>query len=308
MPEGNLKALQKSREFFIAIDSDGCVFDTMEVKHKECFCPATVRHFNLQAVSKYAREAWEFVNLYSRRRGANRFPALVAALDLLRRRQVVLDRGVDIPRLSHLRRWIGRATQLGNPALRIAAEGDMELAGVLDWSEAVNRAVADIVRGVPPFPRVIDCLEKAFPKADMIVASGTPLEALHREWREHGIAPFIRAIAGQECGSKTEHLTIAAAGKYAPGKILMIGDAFGDLQAALNVKAYFYPILPGHEEASWRRFFEEALDRFFGGFFGGDYQQELIRDLSDALPAYPPWDAGAQGRSTILTSAFSSPR
>ena len=35
----------------------------------------------LQGVSKYAREAAEFVNLYSKSRGINRFPALVEALE-----------------------------------------------------------------------------------------------------------------------------------------------------------------------------------------------------------------------------------
>ncbi|GIT38550.1 MAG: hypothetical protein Ct9H300mP7_4710 [Verrucomicrobiota bacterium] len=35
-----------------------------------------VKHNGLQAVSKYARQVWEFVNLYSKTRGANRFPAL----------------------------------------------------------------------------------------------------------------------------------------------------------------------------------------------------------------------------------------
>ena len=26
----------------VGIDSDGCAFDTMEVKHKECFIPNTI--------------------------------------------------------------------------------------------------------------------------------------------------------------------------------------------------------------------------------------------------------------------------
>jgi hypothetical protein len=33
-----------------------------------------IKHFHLQAESKYAREVWDFVNLYSKTRGANRFP------------------------------------------------------------------------------------------------------------------------------------------------------------------------------------------------------------------------------------------
>ena len=33
----SLIELQPRYEFFIGIDSDGCAFDTMEIKHKECF-------------------------------------------------------------------------------------------------------------------------------------------------------------------------------------------------------------------------------------------------------------------------------
>ena len=46
-----LKAFRPRHEFFVGIDSDGCVFDTMEIKHKECFCPAFIKHFGLQAAS-----------------------------------------------------------------------------------------------------------------------------------------------------------------------------------------------------------------------------------------------------------------
>jgi hypothetical protein len=36
--------------------------------------PAFIKHMGLQPVSKYARETCEFANLYSKWRGANRFP------------------------------------------------------------------------------------------------------------------------------------------------------------------------------------------------------------------------------------------
>ena len=71
--------MNRKHDFLICVDSDGCVFDNMELKHKECFCPATVNVWNLQSVSRYAREAAEFVNLYSTTRGANRFPAVIQA-------------------------------------------------------------------------------------------------------------------------------------------------------------------------------------------------------------------------------------
>src|SRR5438552_19151250 len=107
--------LSPQHYFLVGIDTDGCAFDTMELKHKECFIPATIRHYGLQGVSKYAREAAEFVNLYSRSRGINRFPALLETLDWLRRRPEVRRRGVriDLPKTPVA--WIQREAKLGNP-------------------------------------------------------------------------------------------------------------------------------------------------------------------------------------------------
>ena len=96
----------------------------MELKHKECFIPNIINHYGLQGVSKYAREAAEFVNLYSKSRGINRFPALIETLEWLRKRPEVKARGVKITMPHGLVDWIKIETKLGNPALEKAAEVD----------------------------------------------------------------------------------------------------------------------------------------------------------------------------------------
>src|SRR5947208_1961484 len=116
-PAQSLRDFQPTKEFFVGIDSDGCVFDSMEIKHKECFTPMFIKHFGLQAVSKYAREVWEFVNLYSKTRGANRFPTLSRSLNLLRDRSQVQSRKGSVPETKALDDWIGRETKLGNATL-----------------------------------------------------------------------------------------------------------------------------------------------------------------------------------------------
>lgn len=290
-PQETLKSLKPQHEFFIGIDSDGCAFDTMEIKHKECFCPQTIKHWRLQAVSKYAREAWDFVNLYSRDRGVNRFPALIKVLDLLRARKEVQARNAPIAVLPALRAWIKEETKLGNPALKekTKAGGSDELKRVLAWSEDINAMIKEWVFGVPPFPHVRECLDKARRRADMIVVSQTPVEALRREWQEHNIDGYVQIIAGQEYGTKSEHIRFAAAGKYHKEKMLMIGDAYGDLKAGKDNGALFFPVLPGREEASWQRLHDEALERFFNGSYAGAYEEALIQELERALPATPPW-------------------
>lgn len=286
-----LKDYRPRHDFFVGIDSDGCVFDTMEIKQKECFIPNIVKHWNLQAASKYVRETAEFVNLYSQWRGINRWPALTMVFDLLAERPEVRKRQVEIPAAQSLRDWIQRETKLGNPALKAEAAktGDPVLAQALRWSEAVNDSVADIAKNIPPFPYVRESLEQLRLRADVFVVSQTPTEALLREWQEHRMDGYAEYIAGQELGTKTEHIRYAAGGKYAPGRILMIGDAPGDLKAARGNQALFYPINPGCEEESWQRFFEEAMERFFAGRYVGSYEEELIAEFDRHLPSIPPW-------------------
>jgi phosphoglycolate phosphatase-like HAD superfamily hydrolase len=285
-----LRDFKPTKDFFVGIDSDGCIFDSMEIKHKECFAPMFIKHFDQQAVSKYAREVWEFVNLYSKTRGANRFPALVRSLNLLRERPQVKARSVRVADTKALDEWIARETKLGNATLNAEVKnGNRGLDQVKRWSDAVNAQIEDIVKGVPPFPLVRECLEKINPQADAMCISQTPAEALKREWAEHGLDGFVKMIAGQEMGTKTEHIQFAAVGKYAPAKILMIGDAPGDFNAAKKNGALFYPINPGNEEKSWERLFNEALDRFFAGTYAGDYEAQLAKEFDACLPEKPAW-------------------
>jgi phosphoglycolate phosphatase-like HAD superfamily hydrolase len=291
-PQAALRDFAKTSDFFIGIDSDGCAFDTMEVKHKECFIPAFIKHFHLAAVAKYAREACEFVNLYSKDRGANRFPAYLKALDLLGERPEVQRRGFRAPPLKGMRDWIKRETKLGNPTLKAEVEktGDPDLARAYAWSVEVNEAVEAIVKDVPPFPLVRESINEMIGRADVMVVSATPGEALKREWDEHGLAQYVGLIAGQELGSKKEHLALAAGpDKYARHHVLMIGDAPGDRAAAEANGVLFFPIDPGYEDESWKRLIEEALPHFFDGTYQGAYMDEQVARFEKLLPATPPW-------------------
>lgn len=291
MSQLGLGQFKKQHEFLVGIDSDGCAFDSMEIKHKECFIPQFIKHMGLQPISKYAREACEFTNLYSKTRGANRFPAYLLALDLLEHRKEVQARKVKLPRLQGVRDWVKRETKLGTKTLKPESEktGDPDLQQAYAWSKAVDDAVADMVHGVPPFPGLRESLEKLQKKADLIVCSATPNGALQKEWEEHDIDKYVQCICGQESGSKKESLAACKAIGYAPEKMLMMGDAPGDQQAAKAVGALFYPINPGHEEASWTRFLDEACDKFFAGTFAGSYQDKLIAEFDKYLPEQPKW-------------------
>ena len=289
-PAQALRDFTPTHEFFIGIDSDGCVFDSMEIKHQECFAPMFIKHFGLQAVSKYGRQVWTFVYFYSTTRGCNRFHAVIRALELLAKRSEVQTRGVEVPSFPALLDWVNRESKLGNATLDAqVAEGNEGLIPIKSWSDAVNATVKEIAHSVPPFPLALETLIKAKAQADCMVISQTPVEALEREWHENNLKEFVQMISGQEMGTKTEHLSFAAQDKYAPENILMIGDAPGDHKAATANKALFFPINPGREEASWERLHNEGLNHFFAGTFSGGYQEQLLEEFGSYLPENPNW-------------------
>jgi len=64
---------------------------------------------------------------------------------------------------------------------------------------------------------------------------------LKREWEEHDIAKYVKVIAGQEMGTKGEHLGYAMDERWAPDHVLNDRRAPGDLKAARANKCLFYP-------------------------------------------------------------------
>ena len=124
------------KDFFVGIDSDGCVFDAMEIKHKECFIPNTVNVWQLQTVSRFAREVHEFVNLYSKWRGLNRWPNIVRTMDLLRDHPGV-KRGA---RVDHEPVGGVGDDELRGEVAALGVEGENLLSGGVDHAHAARVA------------------------------------------------------------------------------------------------------------------------------------------------------------------------
>ena len=299
-PAKPLKEFRPKHEFFVGIDSDGSVFDTMGIKQRECFCPWLIAYFGLQPVARAARECKEFADLFSKTRGANRHKTTKRIIaELLPNHPMSKAGGFEVSQYPHYFAWIDDpGSILSNDGLRRAIEkaanpeAKKELQLALDWSERVNRAIQETVKGMPPFPYVRELLEKIRPFVDIIVVSGTPNEALKREWQEHDIAKYAEVIAGQEMGTKTQHLEYSTKGRYEKNHVLMIGDAPGDMKAARANDALFYPINPGKEIESWKCFCDEAFDKFINGEYSGEYEEKLIAEFDSYLPELPPWQQG----------------
>lgn len=296
-PADRLAAFRPAHEHLVCIDSDGCAFDTMGIKQRECFCPWMIAHYGLQPVAEAARECKIFADLFSKTRGANRHVTIKRILtELLPSHPQVRARGFAVPEYPHYFAWVADPESLlSNEGLQrsIASVTDpgarRELEAVLAWSERVNWAVGEIVKGIPPFPGVREALERLSDTADVIVVSATPLEALRREWAEHGIDRYAALICGQEMGTKAQQIAAVGCG-YADDRVLMVGDAPGDLRAAQANGAAFYPVVPGEEEAAWRLFVDETLSRFLAGTYRGRYEAELLDRFDRALPERPAWE------------------
>ncbi|SES16565.1 HAD family hydrolase [Corynebacterium cystitidis] len=285
--------LEPTSEFFVGIDSDGCAMDAMDIKHYECFTPSYIKGFDLQAASTLVRETALFVNLYSTTRGTNRWVALSRLFDLLRDRPEVKERGVEVPQGDDLKAFLDSGYPRSDAGIaNYAAAGNVspEIQKCIEWGDLVNKMIAFMVKNAAPFPGAREAMEEMQEKGvDQLVVSATPLEALDREWNEHGLAQYMKVIAGQEMGSKADHIRYAAKGKYKDNHIMLIGDAPGDRDAAFSEGVLWYPILPGKEKESWARFREEALDKFLNEEFEGEYQQKLVDEYNALLPELPDW-------------------
>ncbi len=280
-------------KYFVGIDSDGCAMDAMDIKHLECFTPAYIQAWDLQPVSTLARETAVFVNLGSITRGLNRWLALRQLLNLLRDRVEVAERGVTIPEYPELDAFIASEYPLSDKGLAAfaAANPSETVDRMIAWGDDVNKRIGDMVHGAGPFPGVREAMQAMQDAGvDQIVVSATPVHSLEYEWNAHDLAKFMKVIAGQEMGSKAEHVQYGAKGKYDDDKIMLIGDAPGDRDAAAKAECLYYPILPGNEKFSWKRFKEEALGKFLDGTFAGEYQQALIDEFNSYLPGEVPWE------------------
>ncbi|MCD6253025.1 MAG: HAD family hydrolase [Thermotogae bacterium] len=300
-PTRQLREFKKEKKFLVAIDTDGCVTDNMNGKQMLIFHPQYMEFYNLWKIESYFREVAEFYNLFSRHRGCNRFIAVQLTLKALSSRKdvqkVMKENHVELPNVTVVDRFIEYARKrdlgLGNPSLEryLNEEEPTNFAvyKLLGWSEAVNRTFPHISAKIPPFRGVKKALELMAQHADVVIVSQTPYDDLADYWEKNGLTPYIRAIAGQEMGTKAQHIEmVKEAGGYKEEEVLMLGDAHGDLKAVKANNGFFYPVVPGKEEESWEAF-PEAFEAFINGSYA-ELEKKLLGEFESYLPSTPPWE------------------
>ncbi len=283
---------EPKHDFLIGVDSDGCVFDSMEVKQVDHFHPLIIKIWDLHVCEAEVRAVAEYVNLRSPWRGSNRFIALLKTFEFLQEWENQQGLNLHVPPYQDLQDWIESGDTLNNDSLEVRAKTSSELAKVLEWSRAVNTDIATRMMPIPPFDGAADALTLFHARADTVVISLTPVEALEHEWSTQGLRWDMDAILGQEWGTKPDQIRLALSQKtYTPEKVLILGDAPGDLKAARETGVCFYPIIPGQEAECWRRLLAEDMDRFFRGEYRGKTETAYIAEFEAVLNHPPPWEA-----------------
>ncbi|MFG6351128.1 MAG: HAD family hydrolase [Oscillospiraceae bacterium] len=268
-----LKDFKKTHDYLICVDSDGCAMDTMDIKHFRCFGPCMVEEWGLEQWAQPILARWNDINLYTMTRGINRFKGLALALREIDGKYRRID-GVD-----ELERWVANAPALSNDGVKAAikAGGGEVLSKALSWSMKVNESINAMPFDVKkPFDGVLEGLKYAHDLADIAIVSSANLQAVEEEWALYGLLDHVDILLAQNVGSKAFCIQELLKKGYDKDKVLMTGDAPGDLDAAKSNGVLYYPILVRHEKESWTEFRETAVGKLTSGNYSGTYQQEKI--------------------------------
>jgi phosphoglycolate phosphatase-like HAD superfamily hydrolase len=270
---------QKTSNFLVCVDSDGCAMDTMEVKHRKAFGPEAVNVWNLHHINDRFLDVWNDINLYTQTRGINRFKGVVLTFAALE------AEGIEMPDISSFKNWTETTKELSNPSLEreIEKTNDSQLKQALEWSHAVNRSIEEMAGDDRPFEGAKDGLQAAKEVANVAIVSSANGAAVLDEWTRHELSVHVDVMLGQEAGTKAYCIEQLKTFGFDNTHVLMVGDAPGDLDAAQKNGVFYYPILVGKEKFSWNRFRDEALGKFMDGSFEGEYQQKLIDEFNDNL-------------------------
>jgi phosphoglycolate phosphatase-like HAD superfamily hydrolase len=273
MGTGNpFEGFQRKSNYLVCIDSDGCVMDTMNIKHMECFGPCMVKEWSFEQYEDDILSQWNQINLYSKTRGINRFKGLLLALEEIDR---VYHSVVD---LESLHKWVNNTSVLSNMSLNkeIEKTDSICLKKAFAWSLAVNLSIQKIPQEkIMPFKGAKEGIMLAHRDCDVAIVSSANQEAVIEEWTKHELINDVDILLSQSAGTKAYCIKKLLECGYKKEHVMMIGDAPGDMDAANENNIYFYPILEGKEEQSWAEL-EIALRHLINGTLTENIQKQLF--------------------------------
>lgn len=276
------ESFEKKHDYLVCVDSDGCVMDTMNCKHIHCFGPCMVAEWGLETWQEEILTRWNEINLFSMTRGINRFKGLALALE------EIDGKYTRITGLDALVHWANTAPALSNDAIAKAAQaahGDARLVleKALSWSKAVNAAIVKLDESLKiPYPGAKEGLAAAHTFADVAMVSSANRDAVEEEWSKFGLLEHTDIVLAQDVGSKAACIAAMLKFGYDPDKVIMVGDAPGDWDAAEKNRVHYYPILVNHEKESWDEAVALAFEKLQDGSYapyGAQKKQEFLTNL-----------------------------
>ncbi len=277
----DIKDFIKKHEYLVCVDSDGCAMDTMDIKHFRCFGPRMVDEWELSEWREEILARWNEINLYTMTRGINRFKGLARALS------EISQKYREIEDVTTLVDWAENSPELSNSALEREIEKNPEsvsLKKALRWSQAVNRSITELPEEeIKPFALAKEALCRAHEVADVAIVSSANLGAVMEEWTKHGLLAHTDIVMAQNSGSKAACIKALLEKGYDKNRVLMCGDAPGDLAAAEKCGVYFFPILVKRERESWGEFMDTALSRLIDGSYGDAYAERKKNEFIENL-------------------------
>ena len=276
-------SFERKHDYLVCVDSDGCVMDTMNCKHFHCFGPCMVDEWELGEWKDAILERWNVINLFSMTRGINRFKGLAMALGEIHTQYK------PITGIESLQHWADTAPALSNDAVAKAAEeatdpdAKLVLQKALSWSEAVNAAIVKLDESLKiPYEGAKEGLAAAHQFADVAMVSSANRDAVEEEWGKFGLLEHTDIVLAQDVGSKAACIKEMLKFGYDIDKVVMIGDAPGDCDAAEKNGVHYYPILVNNEKASWDEAIAVAYGKLQSGAYapyGAEKKQEFLRNL-----------------------------
>lgn len=274
-----LKKFMKNRDYLLCLDSDGCVMDTMNIKHIKCFGPSIIKKWNLYEWEDKILERWNVINLFTKTRGINRFRGLALVLEEIN------DKYTNIENIESLLNWINTTSEFSNNSLKVECDktDDICLKKVLEWSIAVNKQIDELKdEEKQHFNGVVEALGKVSEFADIVVLSSANYEAIIEEWGNYNLLKNVDGIFSQEAGSKEYCVSELLKKGYKKEKIIVVGDSLGDYEAAKNNNVFFYPVLVNKEEKSWRELCSLGMSNLKNGTYS-EYELNKIQEFKENL-------------------------
>ncbi len=268
---------KKKKNYLFCVDSDGCAIATMDLKHKECFGPCMVEEWNLEEWKDDILNRWNEINLYSKTRGINRFRGLAMALKEIDSMYCKID-GIE-----ELCKWVEETPELSNYALESYMKENIRLPileHVLSWSQKVNEYIKDLPKEKKrAFEGVRETLEYARLYGDIVIVSSANRQAVEDEWEYNNLLDIVDFVLVQDMGSKAFCIAELLKKGYEKEKVIMIGDAPGDLEAAQKNDILFFPIMVNKEKESWEEFRLIAFEKIVQAGDMSDYMKQKTEEF-----------------------------